>query len=277
MSRDPTKARIWRRGIFWPSDHGSWVFVLSPLLIGVVAGGRWQTTHLYLIVATLCGFLLRQPVTVAVKALSGRRSEEDLTPALFWTVLYSSVAVLLMLGLHLRGYTYVLGLAIPGLLVFFWHLYLVTRREERGQRLLALWATACRALAATAGFWIGVGRPEALGWLLWALAWAQSAASVICVYVRLQQRTVSSSPEPRELLKMTLPALTICSLNLLAVGILGVAGITSRWLFVAFLPQWFEALCCFTRPATGWKPSKIGYRQLALSVLFTLLFLLTWQ
>ena len=277
MSRNRGKARFWRRSIFWPGDHGSWVFVLSPLLIGVVAGGRWQTAHLYLIVATLCGFLLRQPTTVAVKALSGRRSEEDLTPALLWAVLYSSVAVLMMLGLHLTGYTYVLGLAIPGLMVFFWHLYLVTRREERGKILVALLATAVLALAATAGFWIGMGRPDAFGWILWALAWAQSAASVICVFLRLQQRSLSVRPEPRQLLRMTLPALTLCSLNLLTVGTLGVAGITSRWLFVAFLPQWFEALCCFTRPATGWKPSRIGYRQLALSILFTLLFLLTWQ
>jgi hypothetical protein len=251
--------------------------VLSPLLIGVVAGGRSHTAHLYLIVATLFGFLLRQPITVAVKALSGRRSEEDLTPALLWVGLYSSVAVLMMLGLHLRGYTYVLGLAIPGLLVFFWHLYLVTRREERGKILVSLLATAVLALAATAGYWIGVGGPDVFGWLLWALAWAQSAASVICVFVRLQQRTMSASPDPRQLMRMTLPALAICSLNLLTVGILGVTGITSRWLFVAFLPQWFEALCCLTRPATGWKPSRIGYRQLALSVLFTLLFLLTWQ
>ena len=277
MIRNKGKARFWRRGIALPSDHGSWVFVLSPLLIGVVAGGRWHTAHLYLIVATLCGFLLRQPVTVAVKALSGRRSEENLTPALIWAGLYSSLAVVMMLGLHLRGYTYVLGLAIPGLLVFFWHLYLVTRREERGKILVSLLATAVLALAATAGFWIGVGEPDAFGWLLWALAWAQAVASVICVFVRLQQRQLSVSPEPRQLLRMALPAITICSLNLLTVGILGVTGITSRWLFVAFLPQWFEALCCFTRPATGWKPSKIGYRQLALSVLFTLLFLLTWQ
>ena len=270
------KARVWRRGIFWPSDHGSWVFMLSPLLIGVVAGGRLRTAHLYLMVATLCGFLLRQPVTVAVKALSGRRPAEDLTPALLWTGLYSSVALLLMLGLHLEGYTYVLGLAIPGLLVFFWHLYLVTRRQERGKLLVSLLATAVLALAATAGFWIGIGRPDSFGWLLWALAWAQSAASVICVLVRLQQRTLSARPEPRQLLRMTLPALTISSLNLLTVGILGSTEITSQWLFVAFLPQWFEALCCLIRPATGWKPSRIGYRQLAISTLFTLLFVLAW-
>lgn len=277
MIHKHTKARFWRRSIFWPGDHGSWVFVVSPLLIGLLAGGRWQTTHIYLIVAALCGFLLRQPVTVAVKALSGRRSTEDLAPALLWTGIYSSAALILMLGLHLRGYTYVLGLVIPGLLVFFWHLYLVTLREERGKILVSLLATSVLALVATAGYWIGRGEPDPFGWILWGLAWAQSAASVICVFLRLQQRSLSHSPEPRQLLRMALPAFTLCSLNLSTVVLLGATGITSRWLFVAFLPQWLEALCCIAQPAIGWKPSRIGYRQLAISTLSTFLFLLTWR
>jgi hypothetical protein len=251
--------------------------VLSPLILGLVAGGRWRTAQIYLIVAALAAFLLRQPVTVAVKAWSGRRSRDDLKPALLWTGLYSSVALLMMLGLHLRGYSYVLFLAIPGLLVFSWHLYLVTRREERGKILVALLATSVLALVATAGYWIGQGRPAPFGWLLWALAWAQSAASVLCVFLRLRQRSLPDRPEPQQLLKMALPAVTICSLNLLAVGLLGLTGVTSKWLFVAFLPQWVEALCCIARPSLGWKPSRIGTRQLAISTLFTLLFVLAWR
>lgn len=248
----------------------------SPLLIGLVAGGRWQTTSLYLVVAAICGFLVRQPVTIAVKALSGRRSRQDLPAALFWTGLYSSFALVLMLGLHLRGCTYVLYLAIPGILAFAWYLYLVSRREERGKIQMGLLAAAVLALVAPAGYWIGKGSPEPFGWLLWALAWAQSAASVICVYLRLQQRSLSESPDRRRLLQRAIPAIASCSVNLLGVLLLGAMGITAQWLFVAFLPQWLEALCCISHPAIGWKPTRIGYRQLAISSLFTALFVLIW-
>jgi len=269
-------SRFWQRSIFWPSDHGSWVFVASPLIIGLVAGGRWRTTSSYLVVAAICGFLVRQPITTAVKALSGRRSRDDLPAALLWAALYASIAFILMLGMHLRGYTYVLLLAIPGMLFFAWYLYLVSRREERGKIQMGLLGTAVLALVAPAGYWIGKGAPEPLGWLLWALAWAQSAASLFCVYLRLRQRTLTASPERQDLLKMAMPAFTFCSVNLLGVLLLGVTGVTAKWLFMAFLPQWLEALYSISHPAIGWKPTKIGYRQLGISTLFTLLFVLMW-
>ena len=30
------------RHVALPGDHGSWVFLLGPLLIGLFAGGRWS-------------------------------------------------------------------------------------------------------------------------------------------------------------------------------------------------------------------------------------------
>jgi len=68
--------RLGKRHVALPADHGSWVFLLSPLVIGLFAGGRWTTPCLYLIVAALAGFLIRQPLTLAVKVRSGRRSRD---------------------------------------------------------------------------------------------------------------------------------------------------------------------------------------------------------
>jgi hypothetical protein len=62
-----------RRHVALPSDHGSWVFLFSPLLIGLFAGGSWSMATLYLIVAAAAAFLIRQPTTMAVKIHSGRR------------------------------------------------------------------------------------------------------------------------------------------------------------------------------------------------------------
>ena len=52
-----------RRQIALPQDHGSWVFLLSPLLIGLFTGGQFSAASAALIVAALAAFLIRQPLT----------------------------------------------------------------------------------------------------------------------------------------------------------------------------------------------------------------------
>jgi hypothetical protein len=268
--------RLLRRSVAWPSDHGSWVFLLSPLIIGLAIGGRWTEPVTYLIVASICGFLVRQPMTIAVKALSGRRSRADLPAALFWSALYSLIGLAHVLGLILRGMGYLLYLAIPGILVFAWYLYLVWRRGERRQFVLEIVGAGVFALTAPAGLWAAVGHPVGLGWLLWMLTWAQSTASIVYVYLRLQQRSLTQAPTPPRRLLMGLPSLTLTSLNLLGVGALGADGLLSQTLAVAYIPQWIEALWGTCQPAIGVKPSRIGVRQLCVSTLYTLLFIWTW-
>lgn len=270
------KNSLLRRSVAWPADHGSWVFLLSPLIIGLAVGGRWTDTVTYLIVAAFCGFLVRQPMTVAVKALSGRRSRKDLPAALFWSALYSLIGSVHVLGLVMRGMGYLLYLAIPGLAVFGWYLYLVSRRGERRQLVLEIVGAGVFALNAPAGLWAAVGHPVPLGWLLWILTWAQSAASIVYVYLRLQQRSLEEPPCTRGKLIMGLPCLTLTSLNLLGVGALGADGLISQGLALAYIPQWIEALWGTSRPAIGYKPTWIGVRQLCVSTLYTLLFIWTW-
>lgn len=260
-----------------PADHGTWVFLLTPLAIGLYAGGRWTTPSAYLMVAALTGLLMRQPLTIAIKALSGRRSRADLPAALFWTSVYSAVGLAHVTGLALRGYGYVLLLAIPGLAVFAWHLYLVSRRQERDQLAIELLGSGVLALAATGAYWVGVGRPDPYGWLLWGLAWIQSAASILYVHLRLDQRSVAADLTWGELVAMARPALALATLNLGFVSALCAASIVPQWLFLPYLLQWLETIRGTLQPAVALKPTAIGYRQLVVSTLFTLLFILTWN
>jgi hypothetical protein len=271
------KRRFARHHLALPSDHGSWVFLLSPLIVGLFAGGRWTVPCLYLIVAALSGFLVRQPVTIAVKALAGRRSRDDLPSALFWTCVYAGIGSLHVLGLVLRGFGYLLYLAIPGVPVFAWYLWLVSRREERGQIPLEMLATAVLALSATAGYWVGRGRPDELGWLLWLLAWSQSAASVLYVHLRIAQRGLKSCPTLRRRMLDAAPSLLFAGFNLILTAVLGLTEIVPGWLFVPYAMQVGESSFGALRPAIGWKPKTIGQRQLLVSTIFTLLFVAAWQ
>lgn len=266
-----------RKQIYLPQDHGSWVFIFSPLLIGLFAGGRFRLATLYLVIAAVSAFLMRQPVTVAVKAFSGRRAKSDLPAARFWIVIYGLIAALALVGLVQSGFTYILYLAIPGVPVFAWHLWLVSRREERRQVNVEIIATGVLSLAAPAAYWVGVGRYVPAGWWLWILTWLQSAASIVYAYLRLEQREWKDIPSNAELWKMGLRAFLYTTFNFVAALILGLFDLLPRLIFLPYLVQWLETLWGIFRPSIGWKPTRIGIRQLIVSTLWTILFIVIWR
>jgi hypothetical protein len=266
-----------RKQIFLPQDHGSWVFIFSPLLIGLFAGGQFSPASLSLVVAALAAFLLRQPVTMAVKTYAGRRAKTDLPAARFWIIVYGAVVLLALIGLIAGGFAYILALAIPGVPVFAWHLWLVSRREERRQVNVEIIATGVLSLAAPAAYWVGVGRYEPAGWWLSILVWLQTAASIVYAYLRLEQRELARVPGLPELWRMGQRATLYTTFNLILTLGLGLLSVLPPYLFVPYLVQWAETLWGIFHPAIRWKPTQIGIRQLIVSTVWTILFIVFWK
>ena len=237
----------------------------------------------------MSAFLIRQPVSIMVKAYAGRRSRADLPAARFWMLIYGAIILLALAGLITDGYSYILYLAIPGIPVFAWHLFLVSKRAERKQAGVEILATGALSLAAPAAFWIGQGEYDPLGWALWLLTWLQSAASIVYAYLRLEQRALSSKRPSKEKERqveaagrsvqwsMGARALQYTSFNLMLSLGLGWIAWLPRWIFIPYLLQWMETLWGITHPATDWKPTAIGIRQLIVSTLFTILFIVFWR
>lgn len=269
--------KLLQRQIALPQDHGAWVFIFSPLLIGLFAGKNFSAASLTLSVAALAAFLIRQPVTIAVKAYAGRRPRADLPAARFWMVMYGVILLLCTLELIHLGYTIILLLALPAAPVFAWHLWLVSQRRERRQAGVEILASGVLALAAPAAFWVGKNGYDPLGWALWILVWLQTAASIVYAYLRLEQRAWEGIPGSRELFLAGRRALAYSGFNLLLAALLSLGGQIAAFVWVAFLIQFGEALWGTSHPAVGAKPVAIGMRQLAVSLLFTLVFILTWQ
>jgi len=266
-----------RKQIYLPQDHGSWVFVFSPLLIGLFAGGGFDISSLYLVAGVLAAFLIRQPVTIAVKAWTGRRPRADLSAARVWIFVYGAVILLALTGLIANGFGYLLVLAIPGLPVFAWHLWLVSRREERRQVNVEIIGTGVLALAAPAAYWVGTGTYDPTGWWLWILVWLQNAASIVYAYLRLEQRELDRDPPRSELWRSGQRAFLYTTINFLAALSLGLMSFLPRFLFLPYLVQWIETLWGIFNPAIKWKPTRIGIRQLIVSSLWTVLFINTWR
>jgi hypothetical protein len=272
-----TPTNLFRRHVALPNEHGAWVFLFSPLLIGLFAGGRWTAATAPLIVAALAAFLIRQPMTIAVKAYSGRRARDELPAARFWILVYGVIGLLMAAALVTQGFGYLLILALPGLPVFAWHLVLVSRRAERKQMGVEVVACGALALAAPAGLWVGQGHADPQGWWLWALCWFQSAASIVHAYMRLEQRQLTALPDTKSALRLASRALLYTTFNLVAVSLLSAFDLLPPFLFVPFALQWAETLWGAFRPALGLRPTIIGLRQLVVSTVFTVVFVVVWR
>ncbi len=273
--------QYFKKQIALPQDHGSWVFILSPLLVGIFAGGNFTNATLNLIIAAMSAFMIRQPMTVAIKAYSGRRPKTDLIPARFWVLIYGSITTLALLGLILEGFGYILFLAVPGVPVFAWHLWLVSRRAERKQAGVEVIATGVLSLVAPAAYWISIREYNPLGWWLWIFTWLQSAASIVYAYLRLRQRELTqeqaSGTSRSDWWRMGFRAFAYTSFNLMVSFGLGAIHLIPQVIFITFLVQWLETLWGITHPAVGWKPTRIGIRQLIVSILWTVLFIIFWR
>jgi hypothetical protein len=257
-----------------PQEHGAWIWWIGPLAIGIAAGGRISGAIVPLTLAALAVFLLRQPATIAVKSLSGRRARHDLTPALIWGAAYVAVAAICLALLLSGGHERVLLLGVPGAMVFAWHLLLVSRREERGQMGVELVGAGVLALTAPAGYWVAGGGDPAEPWILWGITWLQSAASIVYIYLRLAQRRMDRMPDVRARWRMGARTIAYHAFNCVASLALAMGGLVPRTVPIAFAVMLAEALEGVAHPPVGTRPALIGVRQLAASILFVVIVLL---
>jgi hypothetical protein len=95
-------------------------------------------------------------------------------------------------------------------------------------------------------------------------------------YLRLTQREWTSIPPVRERFRAGFYALAWTTFNLALCLTLGTLRALPMSVSLAFLLQWVETLWGLMNPAIGVKPVLIGVRQLIVSILFTLIFIITW-
>ncbi|MEK6220927.1 MAG: YwiC-like family protein [Chloroflexota bacterium] len=270
-------ASVFQRNIAIPQDHGAWVFLLSPLLIGLFIGKGNVGDVKYLVIAALAAFLVRQPITIIVKIFANRRARKYLLSAVFWIVVYGIIGLFSLYQLIAAGNTYLVWLPIPGIMIFVWYLRLVSRKEERRQQILEILASGSLSLAAPAGLWISQSYTDNIGWWLWALSWAQASASILYAFLRLEQRTLLDLPKFKTKLNMGKIAFGFAGANLGMVILLIFFGILPGLLWLPFALQFAETVRGILNPAIGLKPTRIGIRQLIVSTIFTIMFIQVWQ
>ncbi len=277
QSTHSLRSRLFRKTIAFPQEHGTWAFLLSPLIIGIAVGKTWTSNTTLLVIGVLAAFMARQPVVILAKIWGKRRPRADLPAALFWMALYGFIAFVAGVILVARGYAFLVYLAVPAVFVLLWYLYLIRNRAERRQLGLEIVGSGALALAAPAALWVARGHYDPLGWALWLLVWFQSAASIVYIYLRLEQRRWREIPPLVERLRAGWRALLYTTTNMVAVAALGLMGALPAWLWLAYAIQWGESIEGTIHPATHIKPTILGIRQMTVSTLFTVAFVLAWH
>ncbi len=262
---------LFQRKFMLPSEHGAWIWWIGPFCIGIAAAGHFSTRLLTLFFAMLTAFLLRQPLSIYVKTYSSRRPITDRKPALLWTLGYAFCALLAFILLLRAGYFHLIWLLLPGIPVFLWHLALISRRAERGQRGIEIVGAGVLALAAPASYWVAGGTDTTIAWTLWAIAWLQSAASIVLVYQRLFERKLQDGGLFPDRLRRSYRSLAYHSFNLVF-SLFAVSRAPFPWVVaLASALMMLDAVDTLRKPAIRWKPTRIGMRQLLASSSFMII------
>lgn len=252
-----------------PPEHGGWFLLLGPFLFGAIAAAQPNADLFVLLLFALASYIARQPLTLLVKALSGRRARSDARSAFFALAATGALALLLLGILIWRGYAFLLWLGIPAALVLAWQLWLVTQREER-QIGIELVGAGMLALTAPAAYWVSVGSMTTTGWWLWLLAWLYAASSIVYVYLRLKQRRMKEMPTRAEQWREGRRTLLYIGASIALTLALARLQFVPLWTPLVFALAGAHYVYGITHPCVGIKPARIGIEQSLATLLFYL-------
>lgn len=170
------------RSVALPSEHGSWGFLLEPLLLGLLVAG--SASGVIFSAAMLCTFLIHQPLKLALKDhLKGRRTSRTIQAERFAV----GYGVMALLFLGIVGFTSDLRFIVPLLLGLPFLLIQIWYDARNQSRALIPELCGVVALGSTASAVVILG-----GWMfwtalpLWVIVVSRSIPSIIYVRTRLK-------------------------------------------------------------------------------------------
>lgn len=176
-----------------PKEHGSWAMLIVPLLLGLIIAPSWHWRVIGLLVAALAFFLVRFPLATLVK--TRRRRNVDRAYFWRWTIIYGGITALsgswLVLG-HSLWWLVPIGL-IGGLLLFF-HLWLVSRRQEMSVvgELAGIFGLA---LGAPMAYYTASGQLDSVAAALWLVNALYFGGTVFYIKLKVRQQPRQSTPD----------------------------------------------------------------------------------
>jgi hypothetical protein len=265
-----------------PDDHGAYVMLLFPLVVGIVVGiaKNSPANHIpilafvFLSLLLLAAFFAHAPLEVVFKPNVNDRARHR---AQTWLVIYGIIlavcGISLLLAWQLWG---ILWLALPALVPLVVDLI---SRKSRKQRSLGVRLTGIGGLvlSAPAGYYVATGKLDTLALGLWAVNLIYYGSSLFYVRVWFEARRLEKVRKPGQtlvpdwLLKITL---IYHSLGLLLFVGLALWGILPWTALLAFAPLGFKLGMALRRPPINIPIKQVGLFELSQSLVFTFLLIL---
>lgn len=180
--KTPISRPVRVRGIALPIEHGSWGFVLEPLVAGLIVA--FSPAAPFIAVMVMGAFLSRQPLKIFFADRMAKRDLPQTAVALRYALIYASVAAIGFLGtLYLAPAKAFLPLVVVAPLAALQIYYDASRksRELLPELTGAISAASTAAILALADNWT-----LASAFALWAIFAARTIPSILYVRNRLR-------------------------------------------------------------------------------------------
>jgi len=226
-----------------PREHGAWVMLAVPLLLGNILAPSWHPRSLLLILAVFSGFLARHPLSYLIKTRSRKRASRRKHQHTQWFLIYTSFSMLaggiLLLVYRLDG---ILVFALVMLLCLALDMLYVSLRKSMSVQAESIGVFGL-ALCAPMSMYVASGQVSMEGFLLGMLVALYFVGSIL--YIRLKARRQPRMPAPTEFWPRCLAASDALLYHLVAfvfVVAFAVTGWLPLWTPVAFLPVTLKAI-----------------------------------
>lgn len=180
MTHNGNSVRL--RPIALPAEHGSWGFLLEPVLLGLALAP--SLAGLALALAVVAAFLIRNPVRIFLRGRRLTRSSKRLPLARTVALLYALVTALGVAVCVLRaGFAPLAPLLVVAPLAVLFTFYDAT---NRGREFVAEIAGAVGLAAAAPAIALAGGWPAGPAWVTWVIVVVKALPTVVYIRARLR-------------------------------------------------------------------------------------------
>lgn len=236
------------RQIALPTEHGSWGFLLEPLVAALViafsSGGFWIS------IMVIGAFLARRPLQVFITQLKAPAGAMRMA-ALSFVVLFSLVAAIGLVGTLLTSSLAVLIPLATALPVAVFQLYIES--TTRGRQLVAELAGALVMPASAASIILADGGGWPFAAAVWFFFFARFVPSILYIRNRLNLEKGKAS-------SMILPA-AMHAVALIAIALVAFAGFLPMLVIPAFAVLVARSIYGLSRYRRRVKAMKIGVAE----------------
>ncbi|WP_420641805.1 YwiC-like family protein [Candidatus Leptofilum sp.] len=248
-----------RKQLILPAEHGSWSWLLVPLLVGTAVAEQITLPGILVLIGGLAFFLLRQPATVWVRVRQGRgrRSDGPIAQRVLWIL--GGVMLVCAVGLLLYGRFVMVWLLLPFSVLMVTYMRVAQQPQNRRSLPMELIGAAALALMAPAAMLAAIGASYPTVWLVWALMAAQNVLGVF--YVRQRIADTHERPFNRQ------PVLWSHLVGLVAVVGTAVAGIIPWLAIIPFVGFLLRAVWAYQQPRPVSNIKAFGFLEVGIELL----------